>query len=197
VFLEKQERHAEALAAFECAARLGPNDSEILCNVGKALARAGRREEALDAHERAITADEANADAWFHKGVQLRHLGRLAEALDAFAVAAASETFAAENPGACANLGHVAQLLGHHDRARSALARAIELYTAQIEQNTSGRAEALYWRASTHALLGDRQEMLEDLEEAIRWVAKFAANARAETDFQAFWQDADFVRITT
>ncbi len=77
-------RYEEALAAFEQALRLDPNDGLTYRMKGMALRALRRNEEALAAYEQAIVLDATDAEAHSGKGDTLFALKRYEEALAAY-----------------------------------------------------------------------------------------------------------------
>ena len=77
------KRYEEALAAYEQAIRLDPNDALAFYNKGGALIELKRHEEALTACEQAIRLDPNDALAYSRKGYTLYELKRYGEALAA------------------------------------------------------------------------------------------------------------------
>ena len=82
--LENLNRDEEALAAYEQAIRLHPDDANYKNNKGNALSDLKRYEEALAAYEQAISLDPDDANYKNNKGIALENLKRHEEALDAF-----------------------------------------------------------------------------------------------------------------
>ena len=79
----------KALAAYEEAARLAPNDPEIEHNWGTVLLRRGELEAAAEHFERAVALNPDSADSLYNLGVALEELGREVEAVGHFEAAAA------------------------------------------------------------------------------------------------------------
>ena len=77
-------RYAEALALYEQAVRLDPNDADAHLRKGMTLDGLGRYGEALAAHGQAIRLDPNFARAHNNKGIVLDDLGRYGEALAAY-----------------------------------------------------------------------------------------------------------------
>src|SRR5260370_744302 len=82
--LDNLKRDEEALAAYEQAIRLHPDDANYKNNKGNALENLKRHEEALDAFEQAISLDPNFALAYNNKGIALNELKRYEEALVAY-----------------------------------------------------------------------------------------------------------------
>ncbi len=78
-----------ALAEFERAARLAPNDPEIEHNWGTVLLRRGDLDEARRHFEHAIELNPQSADSLYNLGVALEGLGRGDEAFARFTEAVA------------------------------------------------------------------------------------------------------------
>jgi tetratricopeptide (TPR) repeat protein len=87
-----------ALAAYEQAARLAPNDAEIEHNWGTVLLRRGELEAAAEHFERAVALNPDSADSLYNLGVALEGLGRADQAIAHFrsAVAIAPQHVAAQ-----------------------------------------------------------------------------------------------------
>jgi len=82
--LRNLKRSQEALAAYEQAIRLDPNDIYAYRGKGWSLYYLQRYEEALSAFDQAIRLDPNNAYAYRGRGMSLRDLKRSEEALSAF-----------------------------------------------------------------------------------------------------------------
>src|SRR5260370_21566426 len=82
--LENLKRDEEALAAYEQAIRLDPNDADAYNNKGNALYTLNRDEEALAAYEQAIRLDPNEANYYIFKGFALDDLKRYEEVLAAY-----------------------------------------------------------------------------------------------------------------
>src|SRR5260221_254213 len=78
------KRYEEALAAYEQAIRLDPNDADYYHTKGIALNDLKRNEEALAAYEQAIRLDPNYTYAYYGKGFVLNELKRYKEAEQAF-----------------------------------------------------------------------------------------------------------------
>jgi len=82
--LRDLKRYEEALAAFEQALRLDPNDTYAYNCKGSTLGNLKRYEEALAAFEQVLRLDPNNAFAYNGKGLALNKLGRIGEAQQAY-----------------------------------------------------------------------------------------------------------------
>ena len=83
IFL-KQQRHQDALKAFDAAVKLAPSAPEGYSNRGVALLALGRLEEALAAQDRALRQRSDYATAHYNRGNALKSLGRTADAIAAY-----------------------------------------------------------------------------------------------------------------
>ena len=79
-----QKNYEEAIAAFDQAIRLDPNDNFAFNIKGLALYELGRNEEAIAAFDQAIRLDPNNSAAYNNKGASLDELGRGEEAIAAY-----------------------------------------------------------------------------------------------------------------
>ncbi len=82
--LHELGKREEALAAYEQALRLDPNNASVHECRGLVLGQLGRREEALAAYEQALRLDPNDALTHRCRGDMLRELGRREEALAAY-----------------------------------------------------------------------------------------------------------------
>ena len=80
-------RHVQALAIFDKAIRLRPQDAELINNRGSALTEAKRHDEALDAYQKAIEIRPDYADAYNNRGCVLMHMQRFDDALSSYSKA--------------------------------------------------------------------------------------------------------------
>ena len=85
--LAAQERRDEALAVYQRAVELEPENARQLANLGGLLGECYRPAEAIEILERAVAADPGSADARNHLGNRLREQGRAAEAAAAYRAA--------------------------------------------------------------------------------------------------------------
>ena len=74
----------EAVATYEEAIRIEPNDARVWVNKGNLLSRLGRLIESMQAYDRAVALDPDYDMAWFNKAALLRKMGRDDEALSCF-----------------------------------------------------------------------------------------------------------------
>ena len=72
-----------ALAAYDRALALDPNDAGAWINKGTALWGLKRFEDAVDAYDKALAVDPNFALAWNNKAISLRALGQTREAEEA------------------------------------------------------------------------------------------------------------------
>jgi tetratricopeptide (TPR) repeat protein len=161
--LSLDKRNEEALAAYERAAALDPNDGEALMRVAFILQELKREteataifNEALVAIEQALARDPDDAASWALKGDALAMLGRWGEALAAYERAI---ELAPDNAVYWDDKGRAQSRLGRNEEALAAYERAIEL----------APGEARYHRARGVALgaLGRNEEALAAYERAI------------------------------
>ena len=118
------DRHGEALACFDEAIQLEPNESKAHNNKGNMLAALGRHDEALACFDEAIQLDPNEFKAYNNKGVSLANLLQYNKALACF-----DETIQLEPNESKAhnNKGHLLATLGRHDEALACFDEAIRL----------------------------------------------------------------------
>lgn len=76
-----QGRREEAVAVFDKAVQLKPDDATLWCNMGNALLDAGRSSDALLCFEHVVKLDPCHGEATYKVGYLLHELGRFEEAL--------------------------------------------------------------------------------------------------------------------
>ena len=120
----KAKRYQEALAAFEQAIQLDPDDASIYNGKGLVLSELKRYQEALAAYERAIRLDPNYAEAYFNKGNVLDDLEHYEEALAAY-----EQAIRLDPDDAVANntYGYVLSELGFYEEALAAYDQSIRL----------------------------------------------------------------------
>jgi tetratricopeptide (TPR) repeat protein len=124
--LYEQGRYKEAVAAYQKAARLRPDDTAIMNNLGLSLADAGRYAEAEPLFKKALAIDERALGA-DHPGVATdlnnlallyKHQGRYAEAEPLFkrALAIREKALGADHPSVATGLNNLALLYNQQGR---------------------------------------------------------------------------------
>lgn len=148
-------------------AATGDGGAAVACNLGTALAQAGRFAEAVSEFRRAITIAPDNADAHANLGAGLRALGRPAAAAAALthALALAPEMADVRGnlAGALAEQGRVGEALAEYRRAVAAAPADARLHSASLlalHYDDGTDADALYaahrtWAARHAAGLGE------------------------------------------
>ena len=77
-------QYNEALAEFNAALEVDPNQPGILARVGDCYLRLDRNEAALEAYDKALVLDPGDASLYAQKGVVLGRLGKASESQDMF-----------------------------------------------------------------------------------------------------------------
>jgi tetratricopeptide (TPR) repeat protein len=103
--------YEEAIASFEKALKLSPNDPQIWNNFGYSCFCAGQADRALAAFDRAIEISPEYKHAWYNKGYCLHGVDRLKEAVKCYMKALEID---AVDPVLLNNLGNALYNLGHY-----------------------------------------------------------------------------------
>lgn len=119
-----KRQFAAALAHFEMALSLSPDDAGTWNNYGLALHDAGRGEAAVAAYQRALQLDPAQVGAWSNLGITLKEQGAISAAIRAFEQALAQQPTHAES---WSNLGMALEIAGRSDEAVAAYRRALAI----------------------------------------------------------------------
>ncbi len=148
-------RHQEALAYYDRALALKPDDVLALTNRGATLNALGRREEALACYDRALALHPDYAPAYYNRGNTLKDLKRPAEALVCYDRALALRP---DETGTLLNRGIALDALSRHEEALACYDRVLALNpddivalnnrgTSLMELNRSEEALVCYDRA--------------------------------------------------
>ncbi|MDB9411087.1 CHAT domain-containing protein [Microcystis aeruginosa] len=110
-----------AIASYDRALEIKPDDHEAWYNRGFALGNLGRLEEAIASYDRALEIKPDFHEAWYNRGIALKNLGRLEEAIASYDRALEikpDDHLAWTNRGiALKNLGRFEQAIASYDRA--------------------------------------------------------------------------------
>jgi tetratricopeptide (TPR) repeat protein len=186
VTLSELGKDNEALKAFEKTIKLKPNDADAWYGKGVTLSELGKDNEALKAFEKAIKLKPNDADVLYSKGIALIKLGKDNEALKAFEKAIKLKPNDADT---WYGKGIALVKLGKYNEALKAFKKAIKL-----KPNDAG---AWFGKACVFSKKRDKNNALKCLSKAISLDAKYKEMAKKDEDFKNFWNDKDFVKITT
>jgi len=156
-YLIHLERWDEALASFDKAIELGPNNAPAWRYKGVALDELGRHEEALISFDKALELDPNYVLAWGSRGIVLGKLDRLDEALLSFGKVV---ELAPSYVRGWRNRGFALDRLGRFDEASMSFAKAIEL--------DPNDAQALVRQGIRLSERGHHEEALASLQKAIK-----------------------------
>ncbi|MEG5065730.1 tetratricopeptide repeat protein, partial [Microcoleus sp. B3-A4] len=78
------EQYAKAIASYDKALEIKPDDDAAWYNRGYALRNLGRWEEAIASYNKALEIKPDLYEAWYNRGIALGNLGRLEEAIASF-----------------------------------------------------------------------------------------------------------------
>jgi protein O-GlcNAc transferase len=121
------KRFEEALASYDNALALEPDDAETFNNRGTVLLDLNRPDDALENFAKALDLQPGYADALINRGVALQKLNRIQEALPCYDNALAVKPDSAE---ALYNRGAALQELQHYFEALESLDKAVVLQPA-------------------------------------------------------------------
>ncbi len=156
-------RYEEAIAAYDEAIKIDPNDPDLWHNKGNQLANLGRYEEALSAYEEAIRLKPDYEAAWYSKGACLGNLGRYEEAIAAYDEAIKLK---ADYIEAIFNKAMLLKELGHQDIANQQFHLIVE--TCQQYKNKDNQTID-FWNvyAASLTCLGQYEDVEQILQKAI------------------------------
>ena len=117
-------QYADALASYDKAVFIRPNNADAWLNRGVVLENLGQFSEAVDSYDKAIILQPAYAEAWYNRGIALRKLGRYADAISSYDKAIAVRPSYIE---ALLNRGVALDYLGRYDEAVSSYDKVLAL----------------------------------------------------------------------
>ncbi|HXJ02933.1 MAG TPA: tetratricopeptide repeat protein, partial [Micropepsaceae bacterium] len=167
ITLIELKRHDDALAMFDAALAIAPDNVEGLTNCASVLLRLKRFEDALADSERVTRSDPKNAAAWHNLGSALSGLKRHKEALDCYDKALA---LAPGNATTWNNLGGAMVRLKQDEAALPFFEKALQLNPADADIWTN--------RAQAYSNLRRFPEAIADSDRALAIDPEIAAATR-------------------
>ena len=120
----KLGQYADAVASYDKAGFIRPNNADVWLNRGIALDNLYRYTDAVASYDKAIGIRPNDADAWNNRGVALRNLGRYADAVISYNKAIAIKP---DYANAYVNRGVAQDYLGQYADAVASYDKAIAL----------------------------------------------------------------------
>jgi TolB-like protein len=174
-------RHDEALAAAGRAVSLDPLSPLMSANLGVTYHRARRYDDAARETRKALDLDPHYSLGHFNLGMILSAAGSLPEA--AAALTRARE-YGPANLDALAFLGHVYGRMGRSTEARAIL--------DSLRATSEARYVSPYARALVHVGLGEREEALDQLEQAYEDRSWFTTLLKVDPAFDLLREEPRF-----
>jgi tetratricopeptide (TPR) repeat protein len=161
-----QKRYQKALAAYEQALALAPENAEIWTQKGNVLYDLHQPEEALSAYEQALALDSLSAGLWNNKGNALASLQRNEEALTSYEQGLTVDPQAADIWN---NKGTVLQSLYQPEEALAAYEQALALDLGYAVAWNNKGIVLLQLRRPEEALAAYEQALTLDPGDADVW----------------------------
>ncbi len=120
----KLGQYSDAVASYDKAVFIRPNDADVWNNRGIALDNLYRYSDAVASYDKAIVIRPNDADVWNNRGIALRKLGWYAEAVASYDKAIAIKP---DYANAWLNRGVAQDYLGHYADAVTSYNKAIAL----------------------------------------------------------------------
>ncbi|HEV2114415.1 MAG TPA: tetratricopeptide repeat protein [Terriglobales bacterium] len=171
-----QARYGEAVQMFQRVIKLAPENFQGYSNLGAALTIQGKYTESIQALKRSIEL-RPTLEAYSNLGAALFALRRFSEAAETFQQGLKLDD---REPIAWGNLGDALYWApGRREEAAAAYRKAISLSDAKLQINAQD-ATVMAFRATYHAMVGDKAEALSDARHALQ-----LAPGDAEVNFRA------------
>jgi tetratricopeptide (TPR) repeat protein len=181
-----EERYEDAIASYEKAIQINPDDFEGWLGKGKAQRRLKRYEAALESTNKAIQIKPNNFGGWFGRGYALRGLKRFEEALVSYdkAVQIKPDSYYAWN-----NRAYTLTKIGRYDDAFANFEKALEL-------KPKPNFATLYYNKAYYYILQNQIELvIENLKQAIELYPKLKEDLKTDPDFDAIREDERFKQL--
>ncbi|MCZ8126609.1 MAG: tetratricopeptide repeat protein [Microcystis sp. LE19-114.1B] len=209
------KEYEQAIASYDRALEIQPDDHQAWCNRGNALDDLGRFEEAIASFDRALEIKPDDPEAWYNRGNALKNLGRLEEAIASYDQAL---EFKPDDPEAWVNRGSALGNLGRFEEAIASSDQALEFkpddhkawnnrgialgnlgrfeqaiasYDHAIKIN-SNYASAYYNKACCYGLQNNVELAIENLQSAINLDVEYQDMAKTDKDFEQIRGDERF-----
>ncbi|PSB41150.1 hypothetical protein C7B80_31550 [Cyanosarcina cf. burmensis CCALA 770] len=122
--LSAAKEYEEAIASYDQALKINPNNNDAWHSRGYALSNVGRYEEAIASYDQALKINPNNNNAWYNRGIVLRKLERYEEAIASYDQALKINP---NNNNAWNNRGVALNYLGSYEEALDSYDQALKI----------------------------------------------------------------------
>jgi len=150
------EEHKEAIASYDQALKIKPDDHEAWNNRGNSLDALGRKEEAIASYDQALKIKPDDHEAWNNRGVSLDALGRKEEAIASYDQALKIKP---DKHEAWNNRGNSLYALGRKEEAIASYDQALKI-KPDLHEAWSNRGVSL-------SALGRNEEAIASYDQAL------------------------------
>ena len=176
------KEYEAAIASYDQALKIKPDDQEAWYNRGYALGNLERLEAAITSYDQALKIKPDKYEAWNNRGYVLRNLGRLEEAITSYDQALKIQP---DYYQAWYNRGYVLGNLGRLEEAITSYDQALKI---KPDDTTT-----FYNKACCYALQGNVEQAIENLQQAINLNPdKYREMAKTDSDFDSIREDERF-----
>ena len=170
-----------AIASYDQALVIKPDDSAAFYNKGNALSALGRKEEAITCYDQALAIKPDYDKAFHNKGTALYDLGHKEEAIACYDQAL---EFKPDDHLAWNNRGNALSDLGRYEAA-------IQSYDKALQFKPDFHL-GWYNKASCYGLQGGVEETIAALQKAIELNPDYREKAKTDSDFDPIRDKAQF-----
>lgn len=202
------KQYEEAIAAFDQAIQLDPNDPIIHLSKGNALIKLKRYEEALAVYDQALRLDPNNAGACKNKGYTLFFLKRYEEALTTYEQAIRLDPTIADTYN---GKGHTLKSLKRYEEALTVFEQALHLNPSSVlavvakgdilyaldryEKALAAYNQALALEPENTSALRGRDEVLKTWQDKSKQVEKSSHASQSQSLVVSLFIDTIFIFI--
>lgn len=212
----ERDNYQDALAYYEKALIQNPNDLDAMDEMAFSYICTGQFEKALEISEQMI--NWVPSTGYWRKGTSLARLDRLEEAVASYSEAL---KYTAERSTAqavvLASRSNALLIAGNWEQALSDAEKAVQIDPSNhiaivnkcmalkrlgkeeeakdILQDVLSETEDQYLRACAFAALGNREDMIRELDAAIKEHSRSRVSAKFDPDFADYREDPDFRKL--
>ncbi|OJJ21647.1 hypothetical protein BKI52_14150 [marine bacterium AO1-C] len=185
-----QKQYAQAFEYSQKAYQLTPDNTEYLHDMATYLAKAGKTREGLQYYDQAMEIAPHDLSSYIHKSDALTDLQEYQQSLE---VALAGLQMV-DNHSSTEKIAHLHFQKAYALNLLKEYPAAHEAYDLVLQLTPQDEA-AWFNKACLYTKTHDKTAMLQCLEKAIQLLEKNKALAIEEKDFEAYWEDEDFLAL--
>jgi len=180
-----KEEYLHAKDCYDESLKINPKNVSAWITKGIALVQLEKYEEAITCCNNALEINPKNVSAWITKYIALDNLGKYEEVITCCDKALDINP---KKESAWITKGIALVQLGKYEEA-------ITCYDNALEINPKNES-ASFNRACSYSLMGNKEKAISNLKRSIELNANNKEKAKNDTDFEKYWNDEDFKKLS-